>query len=68
MFLKHEPSGQLVEVLTPRELWDPFHESVTGRFHAGEEMQDSEPFRKIHLIFPSEEPLPQCWVNPHYRE
>lgn len=68
MFLKHEPSGNLVEILDLKDLWNPFKASVSGRFHAGEEMQDAEMFTKSHLVFPSSEPLPSCWLDAHYRE
>ena len=39
-----------------------------GQYHAGEEMQDPEIFLKSELIFPSGEPLPVCWIDPHYNE
>ncbi len=68
MFLKHEPSGDLVEVVAMNELVDPFQERVTGRFHSGEELQDPERFNKGELVFPSGERLPRCWTDPHYRE
>ena len=68
MFLKHQPSGNLVEILDAQTLMDPFQTRVLGRFHAGEEMQDDELFTKSHLIFPSHEDLPQCWLNPDYRK
>jgi hypothetical protein len=68
MFLKHKPSGNLVEVLSIDSIYDPCQETITGRFHAGEEMQDPETFTKSHLIFPSGEPLPLCWLDPHYQE
>ncbi len=68
MFLKHEPSGDLVEVVAIDELVDPFHKQVSGRFHAGEELQDAEMFNKMELMFPSGEGLPRCWVDPHYRD
>lgn len=68
MFLTHQPSGKIVEILDLHTLWDPFEKSVTGRFHAGEELQDPEPFTKTHLIFPSGEALPICWRDPNYRE
>ncbi|MBE9167946.1 acetyltransferase [Pleurocapsales cyanobacterium LEGE 06147] len=68
MFLKHKPSDQLVEVLTLGSVYDPCQREITGRFHAGEEMQDPEAFEKTDLIFPSGESLPRCWLDPHYRE
>jgi len=66
MFLKHKPSGDLVEVLTIPEIYNPGEKMIQGRFHAGEEMQDPENFPKEDLIFPSGESLPQCWIDPAY--
>ena len=68
MFLKHKSSHNLVEVLTLPALWDPCTPAITGRFHAGQEMQEPETFLKTQLVFPSDEALPQCWLDPHYRE
>ena len=68
MFLKHQPSDYLVEILEVQKLWNPFAEKVLGQFHAGEELQDPELFTKAHLTFPSGEPLPRCWTDSHYRE
>ncbi len=67
MYLKHKPSGDLVEVMDTAALFDPFKDAVSGRFHAGEEMQDPAAFSKAELIFPSDEALPRCWVDPHYK-
>lgn len=67
MFLKHQPSGDLVEILTPENLCDPCRSEILGRFHAGEEMQDPEMFSKLDLRFPSGEALPICWLDPDYR-
>ncbi|NES85234.1 MAG: acetyltransferase [Moorea sp. SIO2B7] len=67
MFLKHKPSGDLVEVLTMDDLYDPCLSEFKGRFHAGEEMQDAENFPKSDVMFPSGESLPLCWLDPDYR-
>ncbi len=67
MYLKHKPSGDMVEVLDLGALFDPFVTTVPGRFHAGEELQDPAEFSKAELVFPSDEPLPRCWVDPEYR-
>ena len=67
MYLRHTASGDLVEILEPGSLFDPFMTEVSGRFHAGEEMQEPAPFRKAELVFPSGEPLPRCWMDPAYR-
>jgi hypothetical protein len=66
MFLTYNPDGSLVEVRQLAVLMDPFEAAVEGRFHAGEELQDPEPFRKQELCFPSGEPLPRCWIDPDY--
>jgi hypothetical protein len=68
MFLRHSMANSLVEVLEVQDLWNSSKDKVMGRFHAGEELQDPEPFSKSHLIFPSGEPLPLCWLDSHYRE
>lgn len=67
MFLKHKPSGDLVEVLDADALFDPCKPEVRGRFHVGEEMPDPGVFNKSDLIFPSGEKLPRCWLDAHYR-
>jgi hypothetical protein len=68
VFLKDKTSGDLVEVLTLQDLFDPFQGGVVGRYQQGEEVQDPEKLKKAELIFPSGEPLPQCWTDPHYRD
>ena len=68
MFLKDRNSGELVEVLTIKNLFDPFLDEVAGRYQQGEEIQDPVQLRKTELIFPSGEVLPRCWLDPHYRD
>jgi hypothetical protein len=68
MFLKHKSSGKLVEVLALRDLFNPMHEDLVGRYNAGEELQDAEQFRKSELTFCSGEDLPKCWTDVHYRD
>lgn len=68
MFLQHKNSGDLVEILTIDSLFDPCRKEIMGRFHCGEEMQDSETFSKLDLTFPYCESLPICWLDPTYRE
>ena len=67
MFLKDKKNGDLVEVLDIKSLVDPCKNTISGRFHAGEEMQDPADFSKANLVFPSDEPLPKCWLDPNYR-
>ncbi len=68
MFLKDKTSGDLIEVLNTNTLVDPCRKEIRGRFHAGEEMQEAQEFTKARLLFPSGEPLPRCWIDPHYRD
>jgi hypothetical protein len=67
MYLKDKKSGDLVEVLDLTAMVDPFRSDLSGRFHAGEEMQEPALFSKSDLEFPSGEPLPRCWVDAEYR-
>ena len=67
MYLKHIPSGDLVEVIGLSALFDPFVKCIEGRIHAGEELQEPAEFSKAVLVFPSGESLPRCWVDPDYR-
>ncbi|NIW86828.1 MAG: acetyltransferase [Gammaproteobacteria bacterium] len=68
MFLKHKPTGRLVEVLSLNDLFNPYHTRLVGRFHYGEEIQDPEQLPKAEFVFPSGEALPRCWLDPHYRD
>ncbi len=66
--LLHRPTGSPVEVLDAAALADPCRGGeVLGRFHAGEELREPEPFRKAELAFPSGESLPRWWVDPGWR-
>lgn len=70
MFLtiRLDDDSSLVEVLDLTQLFDPFEEQVLGRLHAGEELQDPQPWPKGELRFPSGEALPSCWLHPPRRE
>lgn len=68
MFLKHQANGQLVEVLGLRDLFNPMHQELVGRYQKGEELPDPESFRKEDLVFCSGEALPKCWTDVHYRD
>mgnify|MGYP005991711895 CR=1 FL=1 len=68
MYLKEITTGHLVEILSLQALSDPFHSEISIRYHYGEEAQDPETIAKNNLIFLSGEALPQCWLNPHYRD
>lgn len=68
MLMMLKQTGALLELDSPEELWDPYEAKVKARRLAGEEMQDTESFRKIDLAFLSGEALPECWVDVHYRD
>lgn len=68
MFLKEPTTGHLVEVLDLQALFDPFQTQISGRYHVGEELPEPANFTKADLGFLSGERLPQCWLDPDYRE
>lgn len=68
MLLKLKSRGITVKVTDIQTLLDPYADSVEGRLQWGEEEQDREAFSKRSLCFLSGEPLPQCWVDIHYRD
>jgi hypothetical protein len=68
MFLKQKDNGRLVEVLGLRDLINPLHNTIAGRYNVGEELQEPEQFSKDNLVFPSGEALPRCWTDVHYRD
>jgi hypothetical protein len=67
VYLKHKISGSMVEVLDVAALCDPCLDTLQGRYHAGEELQDPMDFSKQELSFPSGEALPRCWIDRHYK-
>lgn len=68
MFLKEPTTGHLVEVLDLQALFDPFQTQLSGRYHVGEELPEPANFNKADLVFLSGEHLPECWLDPDYRE
>jgi hypothetical protein len=68
MFVQERETRHLVEILDMEQLFDPFSDSVKGRYNVGEDLPEPEAFRKQELVFCSGESLPKCWLDPHYRE
>jgi len=68
MFVKQTSTGNMVEVLSLNDLFNPNHAELIGRYNIGEELQDPEKFSKTDLEFLSGEPLPRCWTDIHYRD
>jgi hypothetical protein len=68
MFLKHVPSGDMIEVIDLPDVINPCSPTIRARSHAGEVVHRPENFLKAELVFPSGEALPLCWVDSHYYE
>ena len=68
MLLKERTSGHLVEVLDVQNLVNPAVKDFIGRLNIGEELPEPTRFVKSSLVFCSGEPLPKCWLDPHYRD
>ncbi len=67
MFLRYAKTGDLIRIDNFDDLINPCTSAVQGCDQAGEEEQDAHWFAKEHLVFPSGEPLPQCWMDVNYR-
>ena len=68
MFLKHVPTGDLVEVIDLPGVINPCSPVIKARCHTGEVVHRPENFLKTELVFPSGEPLPLCWVDRKFYE
>jgi len=68
MYLKHVPSGDLVEIIDLPDVLNPASPTIRARSYTTEAIQRPENFLKTELAFPSGEPLPQCWIDSHYNE
>lgn len=67
MLLKNKQDNSLVEISEIIDLVDPSKQEVIGQIQSGQEEQDPESFNKKDLVFPSDENLPQCWLDRDYR-
>ncbi len=67
MLLKDKQTGTLLKILDTDALIDPSKATVKGRDQAGQEEQDPEEYSKDALLFPSDERLPRCWMDPDYQ-
>jgi hypothetical protein len=68
MFLKHAPTGDLIEVIDLPDVINPNSPTIRARSHSADIIQRPENFLKEELVFPSGEPLPLCWRDAHYYE
>lgn len=67
MFLQVKSSDILVEVVDIETLFNPLKNEIVGRIQQGQKEQDSMPYQKQDLAFPSGEDLPRCWMDSTYR-
>ena len=68
MLLREINTGFPVEIIDPRQLFSLFESELTGRYKAGDQFDFTGEFKKSDLVFTSGEELPQCWLDPHYRD
>ena len=68
MYLKHVPTGDLVEVLDLTGVINPASPTIRARSYMNDVVQRPENFLKTELVFPSGEMLPLCWIDSHYNE
>jgi hypothetical protein len=68
MLLREKSSGKEVEVLKLIQLFDLYNAEIEGRYQSTKEKYQTENFKKSNLEFTSGEPLPRCWLDPHYRD
>lgn len=68
MLLRQKSSGHMVEVRDYIDLINLNNDEVVGFFQEGEDVQDSDNFKKQDLVFLSGEELPRCWLDSHYRD
>lgn len=67
MLLKDKQTGSLLKVLDADSLIDPNKPTIMAKSQDGQEEQDPEEFAKDSLVFPSDENLPQCWLDANYQ-
>ncbi|MBL4827814.1 MAG: acetyltransferase [Spongiibacteraceae bacterium] len=67
MFLKERENGHLLAIVNINDLFNPYMKTLSCRGQYGEEEQDPENYPKKDLLFPSDEELPKCWLEPDYR-
>ena len=68
MYLKHIPTGDLIEIIDLHDVINPASPTVRARSYIDETIQRPDDFPKAELAFPSGEPLPVCWVDSQYNE
>lgn len=66
MYLKHVPTGELVEVIDLQDVVNPHSTTVLTRGYGGDHAHRAEKVPKEELMFPSGESLPECWTEKDY--
>ena len=67
MYLKHNPSGNLIEVINLQDVINPNSPTVRSRVYCDEIIRKAGDILKSELVFPSGEPLPLCWSDGAYK-
>jgi hypothetical protein len=67
MLLQEKSSATTIEIEDLETLFNPLKNEIEGKIQEGQEEQDPESFAKQDLAFASGEDLPQCWLDPNYR-
>jgi len=68
MYLMHQPSGELVEVISLPDMINPNATTIRARAFTEDVIQRAENFLKTEMAFPSGERLPLCWIDSHYQQ
>ena len=68
MYLKHVPSGDLIEIIDLPDVINPASPTIRARSYTNENIRRAENFLKTELAFPSGEALPLCWIDSRYNE
>lgn len=68
MYLKHVPSGDLIEIIDLPDVINPASPTIRARSYTDENIRRAENFLKTELAFPSGESLPLCWIDSRYNE
>ena len=68
MFVKLSRDKTLIKVLDTGALFNPLETEIQGQQQSGQSEQPPSAFSKAQLMFPSGEPLPQCWLDPDYQQ
>ena len=67
MYLKHIPTGDIVQVIDLQDVVNPHSPTVRAKVHDSERTQQPENILKSELVFLSGETLPLCWMDGTFK-